>query len=51
MCIRDSFVYTLKEPDKVVKPAPDNTRDTIVNSNQYFKYGFGDPRLLYLGDG
>ena len=47
----DFFCYTLKEPDKVVKPAPDNTRDTIVNSNQYFKYGFGDPRLLYLGDG
>ena len=45
------FCYTLKEPDKVVYPAPDNSRDTVVTSDQYFKYGFDDPRLLYLGDG
>jgi hypothetical protein len=45
------FCYTLKEPDKLVYPAPDNSRDTVVSSDQYFKYGFDDPRLLYLGDG
>ena len=45
------FVYTAMEPDNMVKDAPDNTRDTVVNSLQYFKYGFDDPRLLYLGDG
>jgi len=45
------FVYTLMEPDTKVYDAPDATRDTVVDSLQYFKYGFGDPRLLYLGDG
>jgi hypothetical protein len=45
------FVYTLAEPDKKVYDAPDSTRDTVVDSLQYFKYGFDDPRLLYLGDG
>lgn len=45
------FVYTLMEPDSKVYDAPDATRDTIVDSLQYFKYGFDDPRMLYLGDG
>jgi hypothetical protein len=45
------FCYTLMEPDSKVYDAPDSTRDTIVDSLQYFKYGFDDPRMLYLGDG
>ena len=45
------FVYTSMEPDSKVQDAPDTTRDTIVTSLQYFRFGFDDPRLLYLGDG
>ncbi|MGY5874068.1 MAG: hypothetical protein RTV72_17600 [Candidatus Thorarchaeota archaeon] len=45
------FCYTLMDPDSKVYDAPDSTRDTIVDSLQYFKYGFDDPRMLYLGDG
>lgn len=43
-------VYTALEPDIEVKDADDNTRDTVVTSQQYFKYGFSDPRLVYVGD-
>ena len=43
-------VYTALEPDSVVKDADDNTRDTVVLSQQYFEYGFSDPRLVYVGD-
>jgi len=45
----DFNCLTLKEPDLVEKDAPDNTRDKIANSLQLFTYGWGDPRLLYVG--
>jgi len=43
------LVITTAEPDVRVWYA-DATRDTIVDSLQYFKYGFGDPRMCYVGD-
>jgi hypothetical protein len=45
-----AFVYTSFEPDAIVGPAPDTTRDTIVHSLQYFTYGTDDPRMIYVGD-
>jgi len=33
-----------------VKDSPDQTRDTIVDSLQYFTYGVGDPRCVYVGN-
>ena len=44
------FVYTAMEPDSNTYNAPDATRDTVVDSLQYFVYGVDDPRLLYCGD-
>jgi len=46
----DVFVYTATEPDVITEGAPDTTRDTVVHSLQYFKAGFGDPRMVYVGD-
>jgi len=46
----DYKVFTTKEPTMGSKDAPDTTLDKIVYSNQYFVYGFGDPRLCYCGD-
>ncbi len=46
----DYFVYTTVEPDIRTGSAPDTTRDTIVDSLQYFKFGFGDPRMAYVGN-
>lgn len=43
-------VYTSLEPDLKVEDAPDRTRDTVVSSQQWFKYGFTDPRMVYVGD-
>ena len=45
----DLFCITTQAPDVRVWMA-DATRDTIVDSLQYFKYGFGDPRMAYVGD-
>jgi hypothetical protein len=44
------FVYTAMEPDSKTQDASDTTRDTIVTSMQYFKYGVDDQRMLYCGD-
>jgi hypothetical protein len=43
-------VYTALEPDLETKDGDDRTRDTVVTSIQYFKYGFTDPRLVYCGN-
>ena len=43
-------VYTALEPDLDTKDGDDRTRDTVVTSIQYFKYGFTDPRLCYIGN-
>lgn len=43
-------VYTALEPDLEQKDASDRTRDQIVTSMQYFKYGFTDPRLVCVGN-
>ena len=46
----DVNVWTAMEPDLKVKDSPDQTRDTIVDSLQYFTYGCGDPRCIYVGN-
>jgi hypothetical protein len=43
-------VYTALEPDLDTKDGDDRTRDTVVTSIQYFKYGFTDPRLVFCGN-
>jgi len=43
-------VYTALEPDLDTKDGDDRTRDVVVTSLQYFKYGFSDPRLVYVGN-
>ena len=43
-------VYTALEPDLETKDGDDRTRDTVVTSIQYFKYGFTDPRQVYIGN-
>jgi len=47
----DVNMFTLMEPDRRIEDAADNTRDTIVSSLQYFKNGYGDPRMVYCGNG
>ena len=46
----DINVWTAMEPDLKVKDACDQTRDTVVDSLQYFTYGVGDARLAYIGN-
>ena len=46
----DVNVWTAMEPDLKVKDSPDQTRDTIVDSLQYFTYGVGDPRCVFVGN-
>ena len=43
-------VYTALEPDLDTKDGDDRTRDVVVTSLQYFKYGFTDPRLVFVGN-
>ena len=43
-------VYTALEPDLDTKDGDDRTRDVVVTSLQYFKYGFSDPRLVFVGN-
>ena len=47
----DFNVFTSLEPRMYSKDAPDNTLDKIMISLQMFTYGWGDPRLLYVGYG
>lgn len=42
--------YTLAEADKDVRDAPDNTRDTVMDSIQAFTWGFGDGRMVCIGN-
>jgi hypothetical protein len=46
----DVNMFTLMQPDMDIKDAPDNTRDTVVTSLQYFTHGYGDPRCVYVGN-
>ena len=46
----DLNVFTSQEPNLKVKDAPDNTEDTVVISSQWYKWGFGDPRMVFVGD-
>jgi hypothetical protein len=46
----DVNCFTSMAPDLVKKDAPDNTRDTVITSLQYFTYGYGDPRMVYCGN-
>ena len=45
----DINVFTAQEPDLVIGDAPDTTRDRMATSQQWFTYGWGDPRAYYLG--
>jgi len=45
------MVLTSQEPDlKVQDDVSGNTRSTVVTSEQWFDYGFTDPRRFYLGN-
>ncbi len=46
----DYKVFTSEEPNLITRDAPDNSLDTVVLSHQWFQWGFGDPRLAYVGD-
>ena len=43
-------VYTTLEPDLETKDGDDRSRDTQVTSQQYYKYGSPDSRLIYFGN-
>ena len=43
-------VFTTLEPDLETKDGDDRSRDTQVTSQQYFKYGSPDSRLIYFGN-
>jgi len=45
----DFNMFTAWEPDFVIKPAPDNTRDTVATSRQMFTFGYGSVKNLYVG--
>lgn len=47
----DINVFTSMEPRMFEKSAPDNTLDKMMISLQMFTYGWGDPRLFYVGKG
>jgi hypothetical protein len=38
------------EPIMVIKDAPDYTLDKVALSLQYFQYGWGDPRMVEVGN-
>jgi hypothetical protein len=46
----DVKVFTAMSPDREVHDAFDDTRDVVMTSLQYFTYGFGDPRMVYIGN-
>ena len=45
----DVNCFTAMEPRMFTKDAPDNTQDRICTSLQFFTYGWGDPRCVYVG--
>ena len=46
----DINCYTLAEPHLIDKDASDNSLDQIVLGHQAFSFGFGDPRLIVIGN-
>ena len=46
----DFNVFTAMEPIMVIKDAPDYTLDKVALSLQYFQYGWGDPRMIEVGN-
>lgn len=46
----DFNVFTSLEPKMFDKAAPDNTQDHIITSLQMFTYGWGNPKLLLVGN-
>jgi len=47
----DIKVFVTQKPDFKVQPAPDLSRSTIVTSEQWYKAGFGDARMAFIGNG
>lgn len=45
----DINCFTSMTPDFEFEGPFDTTRDTLVTSAQMYKYGFGDPRAVYVG--
>ena len=45
----DFHCFTGMEPNFIEKEAPDRTQDRMVLTAQDFTYGWGDPRLIYVG--
>ena len=45
----DFHCFTGMEPNFIEKEAPDRTQDRMILTAQDFTYGWGDPRLLYVG--
>lgn len=45
----DVNCFTLSDPDVKVFDAPDYSRDSVITSHQAFSFGFGDPRLVWVG--
>lgn len=46
----DLINYTSQEPDIKIQDSPDTSRSTIVTSEQWFKFGFGDGRMAFIGN-
>ena len=46
----DVNCFTLAEPHLIEKDAADNSLDQIVLGHQAFSWGFGDPRLVVIGN-
>lgn len=46
----DIKVFVSQKPDMKVQDAPDLSRSTIVTSEQWYKKGFGDPRMAFIGN-
>lgn len=45
----DVNLFTSMAPRFFTKDAPDNTQDRIIVAMQMFGYGYGDPRLVFVG--
>ena len=54
LCKKDELfdvnVFTSMEPDMKVEDASNRSRDTIVTSNEMYAFGFGDPRMVWIGN-
>ena len=46
----DIKAFVSQKPDFKVQDAPDLSRSTIVTSENWFQFGFGDPRAAYIGN-